>query len=137
MPVTTPRIFTVLPSQAELGPSDWMLWIGTMPSAPAVHGAPAGTQALPQFSGPAGLAALKSAGLSSVSCVPAPLRAKASCPFAVGMVRPPPSRYAAIVCELPAASITVPAALRSWMPPLSATPDVYVWSPRTVVEYEY
>ena len=53
MPVTMPRIFTVVPLQAALAPSVWMLVIGTMPSAPAAHGCgPTGPpQVSPHFVG--------------------------------------------------------------------------------------
>ena len=80
MPVTMPRTFTVVPLQAELAPSVWMLVIGTMPSRPAAHGAgppwprtPCRTSSGVGASGP-----VKSATLSSVSWVPLFLRANAA-----------------------------------------------------------
>ena len=82
MPVTMPRIVTVVPLQAASSPSVWMLVIGTMPSGPAAHG-PGPTvpeQVVPHFVGVGVSGPLKSATLSSVSWVPSFLRANPPAP---------------------------------------------------------
>ena len=92
MPVTMPRTFTVVPLHAAFAPSVWMLRDRHDAVRPAAHGPRlAGRAVVPHFVGRGVCGPVKSATLSSVSCVPL-LRAKPPVPFAVGTRRPAPSR---------------------------------------------
>src|SRR4051812_4133127 len=117
-----PRTVTVLPSHAELVPSVWMLVIGVMPFAPGSHaaGGAVPVHSAPHLVGVGVVGPVKSATLSSVSCVPPLLRMKPPTPLD-GCARPRPSRYAAGAAVAPNASITV-APLRIWMPPVLVMP---------------
>ena len=106
-----------------------MLVIGTMPLRRRAAGRGAGRAAV---LGASACGPVKSAALSSVSCVPPFLRRNTLC--AVGRRE---GRAGALAVGAAGAAQAVrrrrrspsPPALRSWAPPVSAMPVPYVWSP--------
>ena len=79
MPVTMPRTVTVVPLHAAFEPSVWIFVIGVVPSAPGRTGR-AGRPRCRRRRTSSGVGAcgpVKSATLSSVSCVPPALRMNA------------------------------------------------------------
>src|SRR4051794_20577127 len=108
-----------------------------MPSAPAGQVGSTATQLAPQFAGARTCGPVKSASLASVSAEALRMNAVALVAGVVaGNASPAPSFQAAaapVRPVWPAASITAPAALRSWTPPVSVTPVEYTRSPGTVV----